>query len=117
MLDMTVYAAIRQQTHQMQRRTVLLAVFHRVQKRRILEEIPVLNGLGDLSQILIYDTTRPDIQVAHLRVAHLPIRQSYEKSAGISWHAGPLLDHLIIIRLLGGGYCIAYRILIQAKSI
>ena len=101
----------------MQRGAILLAVFHRIQKGRILKEIPILNGLGDLGQILIYDTACPNIQMTHLRVAHLSIRQSYEKSAGIPWHERPLLDHLIIIRLLGGGYCIAYRVLIQAKSV
>ena len=43
---------------------------------RVLEEIAVLNRLGDAGQLLIYDAACTDIGVTDLGVAHLAVRQT-----------------------------------------
>ena len=52
------------------------AVVHGLYQRRILEEIPILNGFGNAGQFLIDDAAGPDIGMAHFRVAHLAIRKT-----------------------------------------
>ena len=53
-----------------------LALVDGAHQSRVLEEIAVLNSLGDAGQLLIYDAACTDIGVTDLGVAHLAVRQT-----------------------------------------
>ena len=40
------------------------------------------DGLGDARQVLVNDAPRAEVQVADLRVAHLPVGQAHVQAAG-----------------------------------
>ncbi len=42
-----------------------------------LLKFAIFNGLADAGQFLINDTAGTNIDMAHFRVAHLPVRQTY----------------------------------------
>ena len=75
--QVAMHPAVGAQAIQVQGAVVGLAVFHRPQKGGILEKIPLPDGLGDPGQLLVYDAACADIQVTHLAVPHLPIRQAH----------------------------------------
>src|SRR5262249_8995904 len=52
-------------------------------QRLVLEQRPALNCLVHAHQALVEDPTRPDRQVAHLRVAHLARRQPDGLAGGV----------------------------------
>ena len=85
---MAVDAAVRAEAEQMQGGVVDLAVVHSLQERGILEEISVLDGLGDPRQLLIHDAACADVQVAHLAVAHLAPGQAHVHAAGAQERVG-----------------------------
>ncbi len=84
MCDVAVHAAVRQQAVQMQISACLLHVLHGVKKLGILEEIPILNLLGDAGEILVNDAPGAHIHMADLGVSHLSVRKTDRKSARIS---------------------------------
>ena len=53
--DVAVYTAVGYQTEHMQRGIVLLAVLNCCHQLLILEEIAILDRLGDAGQLLVYD--------------------------------------------------------------
>ena len=71
-----VYAAVREQAHQVQRGIVLFAVFNRREEGFVVEEIAIRNCLRDAGQFLIDDPPRANVEVADFAVAHLAIRQA-----------------------------------------
>ena len=68
---MAVNTTIRQQTHQMQSRTMLFAVGNRFLQFRNGRKTAFFHGFGNTSQFLIYNTACTDIRVANFGVAHL----------------------------------------------
>ncbi len=75
-VNVGMHTAVRQQTENVQGGTKPLALVDRAHKSRILEEIAVLDGLGDAGQLLIYNAACTDVGVANLGVAHLAVRQT-----------------------------------------
>ena len=72
-----MHTAGRHQANQVQRGIVLLAILHRGQQRLVFKEHAILDVLGDLHQHLVDHAARADVGVAHLAVAHLPVRQAH----------------------------------------
>ena len=73
---MAVDAAVGQQARHVQRLAVVRGVPHRLAQRLVLEERAVLDRLGYLDQVLIYDPSGADIGVTDLGVAHLTVGQT-----------------------------------------
>lgn len=76
MFDVAVYAAVGQQSHQMQGRIVFLAVFDCRKQSFVFEEVAILNRFCNAGQLLINDAASADVGVSNLGVAHLTIRQT-----------------------------------------
>ena len=76
----TVYAAIRKKSPQMQVGMILLTVIDRTQELFVLKEHSVLNVLSDQCEILVNDPSRSDIHMTNLGITHLPVRKSYRKT-------------------------------------
>ena len=81
MIQARVYATIGTQAHEMQFLTACLSCFIGRFNLRILHNRVVANRAIDLHQILIHYAAGTDIEVAHLGVTHLTVRQTYILSA------------------------------------
>ena len=82
MFDVAVYAAVAEQTHDVQRAARGLGVGHGLQVGRVFEEAAVGYGVGYPGQILEHDASRADVGVADLAVAHLAFRQAHVEAGG-----------------------------------
>ena len=111
-----VYAARREQTHQVQSRAVLLAIFHRIAQSLVFKEYAVLNVLCNLDQHLINDSTSTDVGVTNFGVAHLSIRQTNVQTACTN-QGVRTLQILVDIRLVGSCNGVAKGILVIAETI
>ncbi len=80
--NVAVNAAVGEQAHQVQLAAVFLGLAAGVHKFGHLEEVAVLDGLGDAGQLLIDDAARADVEVAHLGVAHLSLGQAHIHAGG-----------------------------------
>ena len=80
--DMAVHAAVGHQTVDVHRLTRLLGGQHGAFVGGVFKKIPVLNGLGDLRQVLEHHPARADIGVAHLAVAHLAVGKAHIQPGG-----------------------------------
>src|SRR2546423_11703759 len=76
MLVDSVDAARSDQSHQMQRAAVAFYLSACTHQRRVGVEASIGNGRGDPYQILQHYSTRAEIEVSHLTVAHLSFGQS-----------------------------------------
>ncbi len=81
MCDVTVDAAVGQQSENVKRATRFLDVLHRVVQRHIIKENPVIDGLRDAGELLIDDAPGADIEMTDLGVSHLTLRQPYSRTA------------------------------------
>jgi len=72
MPDMPVHAAIRHHAHQMRHPTRRPQRHSELTKRRVLPELPRLDGQIDGAQVHRHHPARPDVGVPHLGIAHLP---------------------------------------------
>ena len=111
-----VYAARREQTHQVQSCAVLLAIFHRIAQSLVFKEYAVLNVLCNLDQHLINDSTSTDVGVTNFGVAHLSIRQTNVQTACTN-QGVRALQILVDIRLVGSCNGVAKGILVIAETI
>jgi hypothetical protein len=75
-----VDTAIGKKAHQVQGGSLFFAGIHGVLVGGIGEEVSVRNGFGDAGQILKHHPAGADVGVAHLTVAHLPLRKSHVQS-------------------------------------
>src|SRR5690242_12241684 len=73
---MTMDTAITQQTYDMQLRTLLFDVAHRIVQSIVLEESTIGDGIVDQRNVLNDDEASPQVQVSNLRVAHLSHRKT-----------------------------------------
>ncbi len=104
--DMAVDTAVREKAVQMQVSSGLLYILHCVKELRILEELAVLDFLGDAGKILINDAAGAHIHVTDLRVAHLAVRKTDRKTARVSFDEGIFLHQLVH----DGRFCLGDRI-------
>ena len=72
----TVYAAGRKQTQNMQCRPALLGRLHGLDQRQVGIKAAIFYGQIDLGQILVHHASGADVQMAHFRVAHLAVGQA-----------------------------------------
>ena len=100
MLHVAVNAAGRKQTHEMKSASLCLAVFHSGHKRLVLEELAVLDVLGDLYQHLVNDPACADVCMTYLGVAHLTVGETYVKSRCADDSVGALCEIFIQVGLL-----------------
>jgi hypothetical protein len=96
---------------------LLLAVVHRVKQSRILKKGAVLNLLRDSGKLLIHDASCAHVQVTHLRVSHLAVRQTHRHAAGISLHERALRHQFFHHRRLRQCNRIPLRLVIEAVAI
>src|SRR5258707_4143035 len=85
----------------MQLAAVALHLLHCFEERRIGEEAAVLDRGGDACELLQHPLARADIQVPHLRVAHLPLWQAYRWPGGRDLGMRPLALDAVQMRLRG----------------
>ena len=76
MASVAVNAVGRDETDEMERVAVVLTACHRIDERRLFEEITVTDALVDARQVLIDDTPRAHRDVPDFRISHLPLRKS-----------------------------------------
>ena len=100
MIIVTVHAARRNQSHDMQRTTVLLDPVHDGEQRLVLEKVTVLDVTRDARKLLIDDAPCADIRVADLRVAHLTVRQTDVLTRCLDFRMTELLHQAIEHRRL-----------------
>ena len=77
-----VYAAVAGQAHEVEALALTLGIFVGADDFRIFEDAAVGTGAVDLHQVLIDDASGTDIEVSHLRVAHLSVGQTHVFAAG-----------------------------------
>ena len=73
-----MHATIGDQAHEVDLFAVLLRIRESALHLRVLHDRTIFAGHVDLHQILVNDATRTDIQVTHLGVTHLSVRQTDE---------------------------------------
>lgn len=56
------------------------AMIHSANQCFVLEEVAVLNGLGDTGQLLVYHAAGADVGMSHLGIAHLSVRKAHIKA-------------------------------------
>ena len=117
MVNVRVDAAVRQQTEDMQGGTEPLALVDGAHQSRVLEEIAVLNRLGDAGQFLIYDAARTDVGVAYLGVAHLAVRQTDIKAGCADIGQRVLGKDLVKVRGVCRKDCVALLLVTVAEAV
>ena len=100
MLAVAVYAARGNQAHEMQGTAICLGSTGYAQESLVLEEIPVLDSLGNTGESLIDNPACTDIGMAYLGVAHLTVRQAYELAGSLNMGIRELLLQTINNRSL-----------------
>ena len=112
-----MHAAVAQKPQQVQGALLFHTAVHHPAQGRILEKVPVLNGLGDSGQILIHNTPGAHVQMPHLGIAHLPRRQAHVQPAGIAPDMGPFFQKLLVVGHLGRPYRISRLVRPYAKPV
>ena len=101
----------------MQRGIVLLTIVHRVEKGRIFKKGAVLNFFRNSCELLIHDAPRAHVQMSHLGIAHLAVRQSYRHATGISLYERIFRHQFVHYRRLCQRNRVALRLLVQAVAV
>ena len=81
-VDVRVDSAVRDEPEEVHGAGSLLRAAKRPPKRLVLEDRAVLDGAGHADEILVQDPPRPDREVPHLGVAHLPFGEPHRRSRG-----------------------------------
>ena len=76
MLQRAMYTTIGNQAHEVDLLIILFCVAISTFDLRVLHDRILTASDVDLHQILVNDTASTDVQVAHLRVTHLSVRQT-----------------------------------------
>ena len=93
MLQRRVHAAVRHEAHEMHVHAVFLGVFERGFHLRVLHDRVVAAGAVDLHEVLINDAAGADIEVSHLRIAHLSVGQADVLAVGAQFGMGVFFGH------------------------
>ena len=101
MLFVAVYATRGHQTHDVHGLALGHGSVDSLGQLDVLEEVAVLDVLGDAGQLLIDDATGTDIGVAHFGVAHLAVRQTHVQAGAGDQGAGVVTGQAIQIGGLG----------------
>ena len=87
-LEAAVYAAVTGQSHQVDVLAVYLGILVCRHHFGVLHDAAIGTGAVDLHQVLIHNTSGTDVEVSHLRVAHLSVGQSHVLAACEELRAG-----------------------------
>ncbi len=116
-LQRRVYAAGRRQAHEVDGHIVLLGIAERADYLGILLERAVLDGAVDLHQVLIHHAAAADVEVTHLRVAHLAVGQTYVLATGLELGMRILLHQPVHVRCRGVVNGVILLVIAQSISI
>ena len=100
--DVAVDAAVGHQAVNVDRLPGVFGRQHGVLIGGVLKKVPVLNGLGDLGQILEHHPACADVGVAHLAVSHLAVGQAHVQPGGGEGGVGELLEEAVQPGRFGG---------------
>lgn len=100
-LDVRVHPAIRHQSDKMHGLILSYGMAAGLCQHRIPCQRTVLHRLANLDQVLINHPAGPDIHVAYLRIAHLPLGQSYRQTRGIQLRMGIFVVKAVDIGRMG----------------
>ena len=101
-LFVAVYATRGHQTHDVNGLALGHGSVDSLGQLDVLEEVAVLDVLGDAGQLLIDDATGTDVGVAHFGVAHLAVRQTHVQAGAGDQGAGVVTGQAVQVRGLGG---------------
>jgi hypothetical protein len=90
-----VDAAVRDEPQQVDVATALARPCEGRSEREALEERPVLDRLAHAHEVLVQDAARPDREVAHLGIAHLPVREPDGGTGGRELRVGIALEEAV----------------------
>ena len=114
---MRVHAAIGQQPDQVQRAALLLRRSHRRQQRRVRKEAAVHDRRVDARHVHAHNAPRAKVQMPHLAVAHLPVRQPDKVVARPQQRVGKIAQQPVINRLARQCDRIAVRLRAEAPAV
>ncbi len=117
MLHVAVNAAGGEKSHKVQRAALCLAVLHCGDQGGICKEVAVLNGLGNLHQHLVNDTSCADVGVTYLGVAHLTVGETNVQTGRADSCVGVLGEIFVKIGLFCGDNSVSVGILIDAEAV
>ena len=101
----------------MQRAVVVDAVIHRGRKNRILLDRTIGTSHVDAAELLVHDAPGADIEMTHLGVSHLALRQANVGAACPQGRFGACGKELVDIGLVGERDGVAGARLRQPKAI
>ena len=91
----------REQAQHVQRRAILPGAGDGFSQRRIARKLAVLDGEFDPRVVLVDDPSRPDIEVADIRVAHLTGRQAYVQFRSLDQRMREVRPQAVPVRRIG----------------
>ena len=93
------------------------AVVDRFEDLRILEKYTVLDFLGDPCELLVDDPAGAHVHVSDFGIAHLPVRESYRHTAGISLNKRNTLHKPADDRSICHGDSVSFGIVVKAIAV
>ena len=105
--QVAVYTAVRKQTENVKRLSVLLCIVNRFQINGVFKELSFRNFLGDFREDLEDNTSSTDIRMADFGVTHLSGRKTDVHTGGLKLGVGIFRKECIQIGLLCLGNGIA----------
>ena len=100
--DVAVDAAVRQQAHEVQGLVVFARFIHGPDERFLAQQFTGFDIPGNLHQLLVDDTPGADVEMTHLRVAHLSGGQPHVRSG--SRQLGVGIDAHEAVKVGGSGF-------------
>ena len=94
-LERRVYAAVRCKAHEVHGLTGFGAVFKGTLYFRVLENRTGGDSFVDFNEVLVYDSTGTDVEVADFAVAHLSVGQTYIFAACLKLAVGICLYEVV----------------------
>ena len=102
MVLVAVDAAIGQKAHQVEGGALFLGALHRPHQHLVAVNFLLLHRLGDAGELLVNHPAGADVGVAHLGVAHLPLRQTHIHAGSADIGAGVFGKDAVQVGGFGG---------------
>jgi len=101
MVQRGMHTSVGDQAHEMDLLAIILRIRECALDLRVIHDGTLLASHVDLHQILVNNAAGTDIQVAHLRVTHLSVRQTHEFAASLQLGIWIIFQQRIPIRSWG----------------
>jgi hypothetical protein len=98
-LDMGMYAAVAEQSHEVQ--LMAAAAIHGLLEQREVLELLVGDEQIEARDVHVHDASRAHVHVADFAVAHLAVGQAHERARGVNQGVGKFAQQFVIGRLAG----------------